>query len=112
MTAKLSKASKVRKLLHLPNAVIAERTGFAESYIRTVRQRTASDGSPQESIGAKKWASKNAERVREFRRDAFRRRYWANPEMRERNRARNRVWRARRAETSASMMQVAQVASA
>ena len=104
----LSKAAKVRKLLHLPNAVIAERTGIAESYIRTVRQRTGPDGSPQIAAGERKWAIENAERMREFRRDAFRRRYWANPKMRELNRARNKAWRAkRRAETSASMMQVA-----
>ena len=51
----MSKADEVRKLLHLPNAMVAARTGYPESYIRTVRQRTTPDGQPKESNGDRSW---------------------------------------------------------
>ena len=42
----IKKAARIRKLLHLQNAAIAARTGYPESYIRTVRQRTGTNGQP------------------------------------------------------------------
>jgi hypothetical protein len=88
----LSKADKIRKLLHLPNGVIAERTGFAINYVQHVRLRTSPSGNPiQLPI--------DIERDRRCKVA----RYRTDPEFAERKRAIQRRYDAkRRAEARAS----------
>lgn len=73
-----SRADRVRKILHLPNAEIARRIGCPESYVRTVRQRTASDGLPQLAAGE--------------------RAYVASPHGKARSREASRAWNKRHPE--------------
>ena len=54
-----SKAEVVRKVLHLSNNEIARLTGFAQPYIRAVRQRTDKNGNPMNSPADQKWLGEN-----------------------------------------------------
>ena len=70
MAAQLSKADQIRKLLplHLSNAEIERRTGLPQSYIRSVRQRTSSDGYPIRTAAEMEWLSRNPDYMREYMR--------------------------------------------
>ena len=56
---KTTKTAQIRRLLHLSNEKIAAKTGFTRDFIRTVRQRTAAGGSPQQSRADHKFAKEN-----------------------------------------------------
>lgn len=112
--AQLSKADQIRKLLHLSNAVIAERMGCSDAYVRAVRQRTRSDGRPQWTLTGLKWVEKNRERVRARKNARHKERYQSDPEYRRRQLEATKRWqlanrehrlayeRKRRAEARAS----------
>ena len=57
----MSTAERIRKLLHLSNTEIARRLGCSPAYVRTVRQRTSSNGSPILRPSDRRW---NAEVTR------------------------------------------------
>ena len=73
------KAAQIRALLDFTNAEIADETGFTESYIRTVRQRTTRDNSPRYAPADRKFLAGNPEYWREWQqanrldRNAYRR---------------------------------------
>ncbi len=95
MAAQLSKAGQIRKLLQFADLDIAQRVGCAESYVRTVRQRTSADGCAQHSPGDRKWHPMHWGYRRE--------RYASDPGYRERRRNINaRSAAKRRAEARAS----------
>lgn len=52
---KTSKADRVRLFLHLNNSEAAERAGVTETYVRTVRQRTSTNGFPKYAPGELGW---------------------------------------------------------
>jgi hypothetical protein len=64
MAAQLSKADRIRKLLHLSNAEVAKRIGCRDAYVRAVRQRTSKSGHPVETDGSKAWKQANVDRIR------------------------------------------------
>lgn len=65
MAAQLSKADRIRKLLHLGNAEIAKRTGERVEYVRAVRQRTSDSGNPINSNAIIAYAPTHYRRKRE-----------------------------------------------
>jgi hypothetical protein len=68
----MSTADRIRKMLHLPNAVIAQRLGCSPAYVRTVRQRTSPDGNPILRPTDRRW-NRKVKRVRAQMRAAKRR---------------------------------------
>jgi hypothetical protein len=89
--AQPSKSDQIRKLLHLPNAVIAERTGFNLGTISWVRNHTSVSGNP---IVRPHDRNRDAKKVARHHND---------PEYRERHKAHMReVMRRRRSEVRAS----------
>jgi hypothetical protein len=95
MAAQLSKADRIRKLLHLSNAEIAKRAGERIEYVRAVRQRTSKAGNPINSNAILAYAPTHNRRKRE--------RYASDPEFRERTlEALRRRDRKRREEARAS----------
>lgn len=104
MATQLSKAGKIRKLLHLGTAEIAKRVGCREEYVRAVRQRTSMDGRPIEAPTDKVWRLANLDRVREKHRVRQATRYANDPEFRRRQlEGKKRSYHAkRRAEALAS----------
>ncbi len=63
-------ADRVRNLLHLENFQISDRVGCAESYVRTVRQRTDAAGFPKHAAGERGWMQSDACKT-------SKQRYWA-----------------------------------
>ena len=85
MAQQLSKADQIRKLLHLPNAVIVERTGYKYDYVRWVRQHTSPSGNP---------INLPIDRVRDMKCKVER--YRTDPEYAERKRAIQRRYASKR----------------
>lgn len=95
---KQSKSDRIRKILHLPNAVIAERIGCRKDYVRAVRQRTSLFGNPITDAANRNWQAENKERINA----RIRKRYRFDPEFRQRRQAIQVKSRKRRAEAPAS----------
>ncbi len=55
----MSNADKIRRLLHLPNSVIATKIKCHEAYVRSVRQRTSRSGNPIERPSDRLWKERN-----------------------------------------------------
>ena len=106
----VSKADKIRSMLHLSNAKIAKRVGCLPEYVRVVRQRTSHSGNPIERAIDLAWRPElRARERRRYRTDpAYRKRRLAQAKEwvannRERRNAYMRDWQAaRRAEARAS----------
>jgi len=79
MATQLSKADRIRKMLHLSNKDIAEIIGCHEAYVRVVRQRTSPSGNPVTNEAAKNWAASNHGRVLAAAARRFRERYHNDP---------------------------------
>jgi hypothetical protein len=89
MATQLSKADRIRKMLHLSNKDIAEIIGCHEAYVRVVRQRTSPSGNPVTNEAAKNWAASNHGRVLAAAARRFRERYHNDPGYRAKHIARN-----------------------
>ena len=76
----LSKADKIRKLLHLSTSEIARLTGENPAYVSTVRSRTSADGHPIDRASDRNWRASNRDRVTEYARLSQRRIRAADPE--------------------------------
>lgn len=94
MATQLSKAEKIRKLLHLSNAEIAKQIGCEEFYVRAVRQRTGKDGRPTETKANTAWRDANWDRILESKRKSHAKRYASDPAYRKYARERNSRWKA------------------
>ncbi len=100
----MTKSDTVRKLLHLPNAEIVERTGFHDAFIRAVRQRTDANGKRKRSSADTRYHDANAHSIRSYQNNYRRHRYREDPEYRARTMERNRknsracYWRKKEAE--------------
>lgn len=81
MTTQLSKADKIRALLHLSNDEIVRRTGERREYIRVIRQRTSKDGNPIPAPADKNYQPRKNER------------YATDPALRKRHYAKVVRWR-------------------
>lgn len=64
----MSKAARIRKLLHLSNDEIVSRTGISKPYVRAVRQRTDGDGNPIRCPAEMKWLADNRDTYRAYHR--------------------------------------------
>ena len=95
----MSKADKIRAILHLSNAQIANHLGVTETYVRTVRQRTSSNGFPKDAPGELGWRKSPALRAWAV---AYHRRYRANPVKNAAINARRRARRVERREAEAA----------
>ena len=73
MAQQLSKSDKIRKILHLSNAEIAERIGCREEYVRSVRQRTSASGNPITDAASLNWRENNREYFKAYMREWYRR---------------------------------------
>jgi hypothetical protein len=94
MATQLSKADKIRKLLHLSNAEIAKRLRYDEPYVRAVRQRTSKDGRPTETPANRAWHASNRDRMLQFKRKYYANRYASDPKYRKSELERASRWRA------------------
>ncbi len=95
MARQLSKADRIRKILHLSNKEIARRTGCAPAYVRAVRQRTSDAGNPITDNANRNWVAANKDRVRESHRKSRAKRYSTDPEYRSLQLERHKKWRER-----------------
>jgi hypothetical protein len=93
MATQLSKADRIRKLLHLSNAEIAKREACHEGYVRAVRQRTSSDGHPIQTRAEKAWQAANWGRLLQLKREANARRWASDPKYRKHKLEQQRKWR-------------------
>jgi hypothetical protein len=123
MTTQLSKADRIRKLLHLSNREVAERVGCRVEYVRAVRQRTSPSGDPITPATMQNWIQANTSLVQTYKRNEYKRmkadperyqrrlaraaqryveRYHSDPEFRQKQLEFRATYRKRRAEASAS----------
>jgi hypothetical protein len=89
MATQLSKADRIRKLLHLSNAEVAKRVGCSPDYVRATRQRTSKDGNPVNPATNANWRMANKPRIRA----RVRERYASDPEFRRKQDASTANWR-------------------
>lgn len=55
----ISKADRIRAVLHLPDAAIAKRLRCHPAYVRSVRQRTSRNGNPIQRACDRRWREDN-----------------------------------------------------
>jgi hypothetical protein len=89
-----SLAQRIRALFArgLDNSAIALRLDCGEAYVRSVRQRTDSDGNPQRAPGEVRWTKENYDRVLAAHRKYNKKRYATDPEFRKRQIAATARW--------------------
>jgi hypothetical protein len=74
MATQLSKAHRIRKILHLSNAEIAKRVGCRVEYVRSVRQRTDENGHSFWDAANRNWREANREHFNAVKREWYRKR--------------------------------------